>query len=328
MARVTIPTLPQSSMTLSQVMGQCLRYLVGVQGYSPGTSEQYDRAYRQFLAHLRAKGLPDDIRSFTSEHIMSFAGDLGQRGVSPNTIICRLSALSTFADYVRKLSDSRGRPMLRDGNPTKAFAWPDPVKTETKFLRPAELRDFLDVERPLNESVARDLLLDAAIRVTEACEANVEDLVELDDKHFLTCRVKGRKRRGEARHPYPLSAPMAEALRDYLLARGMPPGQEPLLVNRRGRRWTRSGLTQLMGRIGAKAGVTRFRVSAHKLKHTANVVARTAGLDRYTRSQLLAHGNDKTLDRYEHLLPDELYEARQRQEKALRRYIGRPPRSD
>jgi hypothetical protein len=83
-----------------------------------------------------------------------------------------------------------------------------------------------------------------------------------------------------------------------------------------------------MARIGLEAGIVRFRVSAHKLRHTANVVSRFARLedgsplDRWTRSQLLTHESARAIDRYEHLLPDELFEAREAQRQALSRYLG------
>ena len=103
---------------------------------------------------------------------------------------------------------------------------------------------------------------------------------------------------------------------------------EPLVLSTDGHRWRRTGLSGLMARIGLEAGIVRFRVSAHKLRHTANVVSRFARykdgtpLDRWTRSQLLTHESARAIDRYEHLLPDELFEAREAQRQALSRYLS------
>jgi integrase len=98
-------------------------------------------------------------------------------------------------------------------------------------------------------------------------------------------------------------------------------------VNRQGERWTRGALTQAMTRLGLRAGIQRLSVSAHKLRHTANVLARFAGLDPLTRSALLTHGSPRAVERYDHLIPGELHEARQKQQEALERYLGRrsPP---
>jgi hypothetical protein len=95
--------------------------------------------------------------------------------------------------------------------------------------------------------------------------------------------TKFLRRQGEKR---PLSPPLAQALTDTLLARGISDGGEPLVVNGSGWRWTRTHLTETMARLGKAAGINRPSVSAHKLRHTANVLARVAGIDPLTRSRI------------------------------------------
>jgi integrase len=80
-----------------------------------------------------------------------------------------------------------------------------------------------------------------------------------------------------------------------------------------------------MARIGKEAGIGRFKVSAHKLRHTANVVARRGGVDPVVRSALLNHSSLRAVQEYDHLLPAETYEARLQQREGLARYID-PPR--
>ena len=58
------------------------------------------------------------------------------------------------------------------------------------------------------------------------------------------------------------------------------------------------------------------------LRCQPNVIPRRAGLDQYTRSALLGHASPKTSGRYDHLVPDELHEARERKEEALGRYVS------
>jgi hypothetical protein len=162
-----------------------------------------------------------------------------------------------------RLWDERGKLRFAE-NPTKGFLWPDPVKTETKFLR----------------------------------------------------------RQGEER---PLGPPLAQALTDALLARGSPDGGEPLLVNGSVRRWTRTHLTETMARVGKAAGIKRPSVGAHKLRHTAIVLARVAGTGPLTRSRMLTHSDPRAQARYNHLLPRETYRSRLRLQEALRRYISPEP---
>lgn len=319
-SRPQIPIWREDAMTLSLLMRQCLDYLLAVKGYSRETADNYDRTYRQFLAHVRGRGQPDLPRAFSDEAVASFLTDLGARGVKQNTLINKLSALSTLGRFGERIKDGRGRPILVH-NPARSLEWPKPVQPETKFLHPDELRAFLAVDLPLRDAVARDLLVDTGIRVGEAVALSVGDVQEFGAQRFLAIRPKGRKHAGEEPQRVPLSAAVAELIRDFLLARGLPGAVEPLLLTPRGTRHTRSSLSQMIVRAGHRAGITRLPVSPHKLRHTANVVARLAGLDVWVRSRLLTHGDRRTLDRYEHLIPEELVRARVEHRQALERYI-------
>jgi len=323
--------MPQKP-SLSRIVREALRYLGSVRNYAPTTLDGYETSFEQFRSFLLARQLPDDIHHFTGDTVRRFAEDLAERGSKASTIVIRLTALSSIANTLMKLNDGRGRPYLAQ-NPTKAFEWPTVDRPETKFLLPDELGAFLRVSRPVRESIARDLLVDTGLRVSELCRANVGSVITVDGKTALALTVKGRGRRERKRH-VPISAAVASTLSDYLAAREILNPQdpkrrdEPLLLNREGLRWKRTSLSALMARIGREAGIDRLRVSAHKLRHTANVVTRFArredgsSLDRWTRSRLLSHENPQSLDRYEHLLPDELFEARAAQRQALNRYLG------
>jgi integrase len=104
-------------------------------------------------------------------------------------------------------------------------------------------------------------------------------------------------------------------------ARGLGRVSSPIW-NVKPRRWDRKPLSNMMARIGKRAGITRIRVSAHKLRHTANVVARRGNVDPYMRSVLLNHSNTRTVEVYDHLIPDEMYEARLKQRAGLHSYLS------
>lgn len=323
---------PGPSGRLSKIVTEGIRYLGTVRNYAAATIDSYQVSFDQFHEFLTARGLPNELHQFTGDNVRRFAESLAAKGQKASTIVIRLSGLSTIATTLMTLQDGRGRPYLTQ-NPTRTFTWPTVDQPETKFLLPEELVAFLAVRRPLRESVARDILVDTGLRCSELCRATVGDVIRMEGRTALAVTVKGRGQRQRKRH-VPVSTPVASALFDYLMERGIANPQdaahrdEPLLLNHDKGRWRRTGLSSLMARIGDEAGITRLRVSAHKLRHTANVVARFARrsdgapLDRWTRSQLLTHTNPVSLDRYEHLLPLELHEAREAQRLALTHYLG------
>lgn len=322
MARISIPIDRETNaMTFRDFARQCCHQL-GQWGYSAETVAVYDRTYMQFLACLKGRGDHDDVRSFNDGAVLAFAEALGLRGIHPNTIIKALSALSTLARHGMQRRDDRGRRLISE-DPTKSFRWPTAQRHETQYLRPDDLRKLIDVAAEPYKRIACDLLIETGIRVGEACRLNIEDLGEANGCSYLAVQVKGR---GQARHratrQVPLSKPLGDRLRDWVLARASVHPDSPLLVNSEGKRWQRAVLSNMVSRLAEQAGITSLRVSAHKLRHTANVLARMAGIDAATRSRLLGHSSLRSLERYDHVMPHELHDAREEQLRSLREYVG------
>jgi site-specific recombinase XerD len=313
-------------MTLRELAADCTVYLVSVRGYSPATLDGYDRTWSQFRTWLQGQGRTDSLREFTDDHVLAFITELGRRGAKVNTIVVKLGALSTLAQYAMHRKDERGKPLL-ERNPTKAFDWPQMQETETAFLLPDELRAFLSVELPSNEALARDLLVDTGLRASELCRANVGDVVEVDGGWSLAVTVKGRGHR-QRKITVPLSKAVSDEIQSELLARGMPRGDEPLLVNRSGKRYTRTGLQYIVVRTAKDAGIERARISPHKIRHTVNVVRKVGGMDAWTRSRLLGQSSERSQERYDHVVPGELRAAKDVQAEGLAKYLGEITGSD
>lgn len=320
-------------MSLSRTVAEALRYLGAVRNYSPASIANYQASFDQYLHFLRTSGHTDDIRHFTSQTVYRFMDMLmTERRLKASTVVVRLSALSSIARVLMRLTDARGKPILAQ-NPTKAFDWPVPDHAESGFLLPREMAAFMAAERPLRESVARELLADAGMRVSELCRANVGDVISVKGQTAIAATVKGRSRKARKEH-ITISSAAASHLFEYLMERGITNPQdpdfanEPLVPMSNGHRFTRTALSALMARIGQQAGIHRIRTSAHKLRHTATVVSGFAKykdgrpLDRWTRSKLRNDTNSRSIDRYEHHLPGQLFEAREAQREALEQYMA------
>lgn len=309
-------------MRLSKGFQDALQYLGAVKGYSRATLGNYERTGQQFVAYLRGRGLDDSVKFFTSDIVMDWCSAMGalEPPAKANTILNKINGLSSMARHMMKRKDGKGHPLLA-ANPTKGFDHPSQVQTETKFLYPDELAKFMSAEVAPWIAVARELFLDTGIRVAEACEANVGDVQELQGNVYLTLAVKGRRRPGEQPASIPLSAPCAEAVTQSLLRRGLPTGEEPLLVDSKGLRWRPTQLGMAMHRLGRKTGIRRLSTSPHKLRHTANVIARQSGVDALTRQKMLNHRSPKTLARYDHLVPGETARGREQQRQGMEAYL-------
>ena len=295
-------------MTLSKAMKDYLRYHTSHKGGSQGSVDQYDRTYQLFLTYVRREGRSDEPAAFTADMVHAWALSEAERGVGPRTIATRLHQLGSLATYMLRLKDGRGRPLLVE-DPTKAFGKPKFKKPETN-LHPGELQKFraCAATRALGEGVACELLLDTMLRISEVINADVSDLAGPDGAGRYTLSVQLK---GGARKAIPVSPEVCGSIREYLASRGGDlAAAAPLLANRDGQRWKRTAITQVVGRIAKQAGVTRFSVSAHKLRHTSATVALAAGVNPLAISKLLNHSSTRTTEQYLHLIPTALAEAR------------------
>jgi site-specific recombinase XerD len=202
-----------------------------------------------------------------------------------------------------------GKDYIVDVNPVDRVERPRKVRPVRKFLHREEISKVLSLEAPENEALARDLFFDTGLRVSEIANASVHDLrVTGDGTVILGASVKGRGRTLE-KVDIPLGKHVGERLMAQLQEREAGP-KDPIIVNREGRRYTRTTLSEMVMRMGKKAGIDRMNVRPHAIRHTYNVLARQAGVDVATRAKLLNHTDTNTLQRYDHVLPEETRAAR------------------
>lgn len=304
--------------SLSGGFQKCSQYLRGVRGYSDATLSNYERTWSQFLGYLREEGYTDEARHFTADTVMGFCDWLAAKGAVPNTILNKIHGLSTLARFLMKTKDGRGKPILTS-NPTLEFERPKQTQVETKFLLPDELAQLMAAPADEGLALARAVMLDTGIRCWEAVQANVGDLRQIGDTWYLALAVKGRRQVGAERATIPLSSACADLLTSR---RTHAQADEPLFTDRTGRRFTRGQLTSAMIRLGERAGIRRITTSPHRLRHTANVVARHAGVDALTRASMLNHRSLRTLARYDHLVPGEVVKGREQQRAGLETYLS------
>ena len=92
---------------------------------------------------------------------------------------------------------------------------------------------------------------------------------------------------------------------------------DPLLVNERGDRYTRTTLSETVARAAKRAGITRFPVRAHVLRHSYATLLIATGGDVPTAAAALNHSDIHTVQRYVHR-NDAVDAAREAVREALR----------
>ena len=136
----------------------------------------------------------------------------------------------------------------------------------------------------------------------EISRANVKDMETKGGQTWLYIWGKGHT---EPDQKKPLAPEVAEAIREYLQARGdCPTGKSPLFVstgNRSGgKRIAPTTISTMLKRAMQAAGYDSERITAHSLRHTAGTAVQEITGDLYATQRYMRHSNPATTEIYLH----------------------------
>lgn len=227
--------------------------------------------------------------------VRSFLGWLQrERGSGPSTRNLRLAALKAFARYVAALAPEhleRCR-LVREILPARA---------EHRGVNYLDDDEIVQLVRSVEGKAAtRDralmlLLYNTGARVQEIVDLDVADFHD-DSIPTIRLRGKGRKER-----TCPLWSRTVEALRAWLSERKNPPACDPLFLNSRARRISRSGIAHVLRQLGQRGGLKpkhAGHLSPHVLRHTTAVHLLKSGVEITTIAAWLGHAKISTTHGY------------------------------
>jgi len=259
-------------------------------GGSRETSATYEVRLLEFVVNVGA----DDLAGVTEFNVRRHVQMLRDRGVGANTIRRDLSVLSSFCAWaMTEPHPSKKNAHMLETNPVRHVKRPKHVPPPEKWLSLEELQTMLAACTNERERLALGAVADQPLRASEWCRAVVGDLYKENGSTGVRVRVKGGGFRKKA-----LSAEFAGVLVDSVRVRDAQP-HEPLLLNRFGQRLSRQGLSGIINRITARAGLAQ-RVRAHMIRHTIASAAAFNGASVYEIAEMLNHRSLQTAQRYIH----------------------------
>lgn len=265
-------------------------------GMSPNTVVSYVSDLRIFSEFLEKVGR-SSIHDVTGDDIAAFLGNERKNGKSGATRSRRNVAIRMFFKF---LSD---RHIVRE-NVSELSASPKKTKTLPKVLTESETVRMLeaisgDLPRDVRDRAMLELLYGCGLRVSELCEARVEDIIA--EGELLRIFGKGSKER-----VVPIGRAAAEAIDTYkgiareTFCKGNL-SEDHMFLTRLGKPFTRQGVFKMVRERAAAVGISAERVSPHVMRHSFASHMLQHGADIRAIQELLGHSDIGTTQIYTHV---------------------------
>ncbi|MFG2049668.1 tyrosine-type recombinase/integrase [Micromonospora sp. NPDC048935] len=274
---------------------------------SEHTRDAYRRDVTGWLRWCASRDL-DPLR-VTFLHVNEYAralestiGTRSGRPLTPATVARRLSALSSWYDFLVKLGGVAANPVSGADRPRV-----DRDHSATIGLTPEEVDALLGAaDADTGPTAARNraalaLLADLGLRVGELISLDLTDLGTERGHRSVRFVGKGGKQRRRALTPgtgYAVDAYLAQRA----AATGVPVPQltGPLLVTASGARLDRHSVFRMVRRLARAAGIPAWaKLSPHSLRHAFATTARSEGVPLEDVQDAMGHADPRTTRRYD-----------------------------
>ena len=262
---------------------------------NPLTVKSYKSGIKYFIRYIDEKGIKFPKRN----DIISFKKYLNENGKCPATVAAYLSALRRFFAWT---NSENIYPDISTG--IKAPKQDKGHKRD--YLSGEMISEVLETANRNTLEGKRNFAIMAVMSTCglRCCEIVRADVADIRNIGGLTCLFVLGKGRNSKREFVKLTAPVIEAINDYLIARGPVKGNTPLFAscsrrNRGGRLTTRT-ISAICKNSMIQAGYDSHRLTAHSLRHSAVTLALQAGLSLSETQAFARHSNIQTTTVYAH----------------------------
>jgi integrase/recombinase XerD len=233
-------------------------------GYSHEMQRAMTRGVKEFLCWLENKNLlwlqkvkPTDLVDYY-DYLSDRPNQHTFGALSTKMINTYMHAINSFFIYLQQSG-------FLDENPFGSFYFPRPEAGQREILTRAEIEKLYNASETLRDKAMLGLYYGCGLRASEG------EKLDTSDMNFRTGILYVREGKGKKRREVPLSAPVAEGLKNYLY-RERPQyiqkhAEEAFLLNSLGERMLADRCRRRLKVLLAKAGIKKA-ISLHSLRHS------------------------------------------------------------
>lgn len=270
---------------------------------SANTIRSYRDTFVQLLEFYReAYRIPPErlsYGSFTAQRTEEFLSWLEEkRGIGISTRNQRLAAIHAFFRYLQ-YRDPAGFSQCAE---VLSVPFKKPPANTVSYMTMEETAFLFTLPNQHDDAQFRDL---AILVLLYESGARVQELLDLCPHHirFGTTNTVTLHGKGNKTRQVPISADVAKIIKSYMGRSGRSQPDEPLFVNRRGEKLTRTGVQYVidkyvdMGRA-LKPEYFRDRITNHSFRHSKAMHLLEAGVNLVYIRDLLGHTSVLTTEIY------------------------------
>ena len=286
-----------STRDLNEWADRFLHYLVVERNYSEHTVAAYAGDLSQFAEFWEEHG--EEVGWVPTRQVFrDYLGMLARGGLDSRTVARKLACLRSFFRYL----NAHG---LYSANPLRAIAAPKqpkklPEQLSVEIVLAALALPDRSTLKGKRDAAILELFYSTGIRLSELVGLTIEN-VDLRQRQI---RVFGK---GAKERIVPLGEHAAEALREYLSARGAfsRSGRGPVFVGKNGKRLSPRTVQRIVRKYLSEVDESGA-LHPHVLRHSFATHLLDAGADLLAVKELLGHSSLSTTQIYTHVSAERL----------------------
>ena len=295
-------------MRLDEAVRAHRAHLDDERAYSPNTLDAYGADLADLVRFAATRSV-EDVAGLDLELLRDWLWEASERRLARATLARRAAAARSLTAWLRRSGAATVDAGARLRAPKAQGRLPRVVGSEQLGGLFTELQSRCAEGEPtaLRDLAIIELIYGSALRVSEACGADVDDL----DLGALTVRVTGK---GDKQRVVPFGVPASKALTRYveqgrpaLAARGPGPGAA-LFLGDRGRRIGPRSVYRLVARL-LESVPGSGPSGPHTLRHSAATHLLDGGADLRAVQAMLGHASLGTTQIYTHVSMERLTES-------------------